>query len=123
MRAFNIFVNIKKKLKENQKFDPSFVFLICLLKITPAIMLKPIKIGGTDYLIPTSITYWKKITYGCRWVIKLLKETNRVLHVDTAVKALLSSLFGYGLSFEKKKKVYMTAILNKHLLKNKMAKR
>jgi hypothetical protein len=57
------------------------------------------------------------------WVIKLLKETYRVLHVETAVKALLSSLFGFGISYEKKKSVYFTAIVNRHLLKNKAAKR
>jgi len=57
LRAFNIFINIKNRLKKHQKFDPSFVFLICLLKITPALMLKSIKIGGAAYLIPCAITY------------------------------------------------------------------
>jgi hypothetical protein len=56
-------------------------------------------------------------------VIKLLKETYRVLHAETAAKSLISSLFGYGLSYEKKKSVYFTAIVNRHLLKNKAAKR
>jgi len=49
----------------------------------------------------------------------LLKENYRALNVDSAAKSLISSLFGFGLSFEKKKSVYFTAIVNRHLLKNK----
>jgi ribosomal protein S7 len=57
LRAFTIFVLIKKELKEHQEFDPAFVFLICMLRITPALILKSVKYGGTSYLIPFPVSY------------------------------------------------------------------
>jgi len=110
-------------LKISQKFDPSFVFLVCMLRITPCLMLKAIRVGGSNYLVPFPISYWKKIMFGCRWVIKVLKEQYRALNSKFAAKTLISSLYGLGLSFEKKKSVYFTAKVNRHLLKNRAFKK
>jgi len=44
-------------LKISQKFDPSFVFLVCMLRITPCLMLKAIRVGGSNYLVPFPISY------------------------------------------------------------------
>ena len=86
-------------------------------------MLKTIKVGGSSYMVPFPITYWKKITFSCRWVIKLLKENYRALSVESASKVLIFSLYGFGLAYDKKKKVYFTSFINKHLLKNKAFKK
>ena len=57
LRAFNFFLKVKKGLKVNEKFDPSFLFLIAMLKITPLLILKPVKIGGATYSVPFPINY------------------------------------------------------------------
>lgn len=38
--------------------------------------------------------------------IKLIKDQNRSLSIDSAAKALIFSLYGTGVSYEKKKSVY-----------------
>lgn len=120
LRAFTFFAKVKKGLKIIEDFDPSFLFLIAMLKITPSLILKPLRIGGAVYEVPFPITYWKKIIYSCRWVIKLLKDANRVISVNSIVDALSSSLLDEGLSMEKKFTVYDLAALNRHLIKNKI---
>lgn len=123
LKAFNFFINIKKGLKISEQFDPSFLFLISMLKITPLLILKPVKIGGATYAVPFPINYWKKISYGCRWVIKLLKDNQRVFSVNSIVDSLVSSFYNEGFSINKKKDVYHTAELNRHLIKNKIFKK
>lgn len=120
LRAFNFFLAIKKGLKNSEKFDPSFLFLIAMLKITPLLILKSVKIGGAVYSVPFPIHYWKKVSYGCRWVIKLLKDNQRVFSIDTIVESLVSSFYDDGVSINKKKDVYNHAELNRHLIKNKL---
>lgn len=123
LRAFNFFSNVKKGLKLSEDFDPSFVFLIALLKITPSILLKPLKVSGGSYGVPFPIDYWKKIVFGCKWVIKLLKDNYRVVTVTSIVDSLVLAIVDEGLSIEKKEEVYKTASLNRHLLKHKIFKR
>lgn len=120
LRAFNFFLNIKKGLKFSEQFDPSFLFLIAMLKITPFLILKSISIGGAIYSVPFPINYWKKISYGCRWVIKLLRDNQRVFSINAIVDSLVSSFYDEGISFSKKKEVYHLAELNRHLIKKKV---
>jgi hypothetical protein len=38
-------------------FDPSFIFFLALLKITPILVLKPLPLGSVNYEMPFPITY------------------------------------------------------------------
>lgn len=86
LRAFTFFIKIKKELKQKEKYDPAFLFFLSILQITPSLYIKPFKIGGNLFEIPYPLDYWKKISYGCRWVIKLLKDKNRVYSVRILLK-------------------------------------
>jgi len=60
LRAFNFLIKVKHGIKLQENFDPSFLFLIAMLKITPLLILKSVKIGGAIYNIPFPLNYWKK---------------------------------------------------------------
>ena len=123
LRAFTLLINIKTELKQKSFEEPCFLFLVAMLKITPSVILRLAWLGGRAYEIPFPITYWKKIIYSCKWVIKLLKESNRVVSVEDIANTLTSALIGEGLSFGKKNNTYILAKRNSHLLKNKMFKK
>jgi ribosomal protein S7 len=57
LRAFTFFIKIKKTLKNKVKHDPSFIFLLVMLKITPALILKPLRVSGAVYNVPYPIGY------------------------------------------------------------------
>jgi len=122
LKAFNFFCKIKKELKIFERFDPAFIFLVALLKITPSLMLKPLQVSGVTYDAPFPITYWKKISFGCKWVIKLVKD-NYGLTIKTIVESLTLSLIDEGISMNKKDIVYEIASLNRHLIRNKIFKK
>jgi len=120
LRAFNIFLKIKKELKYREDFDPSFVFLISMLTITPSLMIRTFERRGSIYQIPLPVTYWKKIILSCSWVVKLLKELDRTVKVDKVVEILSLALTYEGLAIDKKEQVYHIAEVNRHILRNRL---
>jgi hypothetical protein len=61
--------------------------------------------------------------YSCKWVIKLLKDANRVISVGDIVNTLMGALVDEGPSSDKRHLTYLSARMNSHLLKNKMFKK
>jgi len=67
-KFFENFSYKKKSFIAKQTFDASFIFFLAMLKITPILILKPIYIGSVCYDMPFPLNYWKRISFGCRWV-------------------------------------------------------
>jgi len=53
---------------------------------------------------------------GVKFLLKLLKDKNHVLSIETVVNLLVSSIYGKGLSIEKKLAINKVGSLNRHLL-------
>lgn len=104
-------------------FDPSFIFFLALLKITPILVLKPLPLGSVNYEMPFPITYWKRISFSSRWIINLLKKKDRVISLESVVSSIIGTLFEEGHSIEKKNEVYALVSLNRHLLRHKIMRR
>jgi len=115
--AFKFFLAIKNGLKLREHFNPFLIFLVSMLKLTPTIMLSPLKRSGVVYGVPVPITFRKQITFAVKWVVKLLKDSSRVVSVSRVVDLLTSAIYARGLSFEKKQAMYKTAVLNTHYLR------
>lgn len=57
LRAFNTFLKIKEGLKYAEDFDPSFVFLIAMLNITPSLMIREFVKGNNVFQVPFPVNY------------------------------------------------------------------
>jgi len=57
LRAFSIFCKIKEGLKIKEDFDPSFIFLISMLNITPSLMIRIFERRGSSHEVPLPISY------------------------------------------------------------------
>jgi len=114
--AFNNFIKIKQGLKKKEFLDPYKLFLVAMMMITPNIYLLPLKLGGRAVGVPLPITEKKKVTMGVKFLLKLLKDKNHVLSIETVVNLLVSSIYGKGLSIEKKLAINKVGSLNRHLL-------
>jgi small subunit ribosomal protein S7 len=116
LRAFNNFILIKQGLKLKELSDPYLTFLVSMMMVTPNIFLLPIRLGGRSLGVPMPITEKKKVTLGVRFVIKLLKDRSINLSLSNVVDSLISSIYGKGLSVERKLSVYKLGSQNRHLL-------
>lgn len=117
MWAFNFFVNLKYELKIRENVDPFWIFLISLMKITPEVLLFPIKRGGGVQLVPLPINERKQYTFAVKWVIKLLRDKNRIININSLVDVLIMAVYDKGLSIEKKDSVNAIANLNRHMVR------
>lgn len=107
--AFNLFLSIKERLKTRERFDPSIVFFIAMLKITPNIMLFPVKRSGVLEAAPFPISRRKQISFAVKWVIKLLKDSHRVVTVSRIVDLLISTIYDKGPAIRRKYDLYKRA--------------
>lgn len=117
LKAYNNFLKIKQGLKSKEFFDPYIIFLVSMMKITPDIVFLSVKLGGSSKGVPMPISEKKRIVFGVKWVLKLLKDKYKFLTVPLIVDVLVSTLYDKGLSLEKKRSVYKAGSLNRHLLK------
>jgi len=116
LRAFKNFILIKQGLKMKEFSDPYLIFLISMMMVTPNIFLLPVRLGGRALGAPMPITEKKKVTLGVRFVIKLLRDRSVNLSLTSVVDNLVSSIYGKGLSVERKLGVYKLGSQNRHLL-------
>jgi ribosomal protein S7 len=66
LSAFFFFLKLKKYLKIKEESDPFLIFLVAMLRITPNIILLPLKKGGALQGIPFPISEKKKITFATK---------------------------------------------------------
>lgn len=117
LRAFNLFLNLKYNLKLEESFDPFFIFLVSMMKLSPEFTLSALKLSGIIYWLPIPITLKKKITLSVKWAVKLLRTKNNRRKLDVIVKALKSSIYNKGILLLEKKSFYSKGLMNRHLLK------
>lgn len=117
LKAFDIFLKIKQGLKLKESFDPYLIFLVAMMKVTPDIVFLPVKLGGSSQGVPMPISEKKRIVFGVKWVLKLLKDKHKFLTVPLIVDSLISTIYDKGVSLEKKRSIYKLGSQNRHLLK------
>ena len=66
LQAFNNFLKLKVMLKKEEKFDPNTILFLSFLKITPLIMLVPVRLGASFHGAPLPITEKKKVTFAAK---------------------------------------------------------
>jgi len=115
--AFNTFLQIKNGLKRKENFDPFLVFLVAMMKITPSLVLLPIRKSGALHGVPFPISQRKQITFAVKWSIKLLRDKYRIFKVSTIVDLLASAIYNKGLAAQRKKETHKMSIKTRHLIK------
>lgn len=61
-----MFLRIKEQLKLRERFDPSLVFYVAMLKITPNVVLFPVKRSGVMEAAPFPIGSRKQVTFAVK---------------------------------------------------------
>lgn len=117
IRAFNLFVQLKYKLKVEEDFDPYIIFLVSMMKISPQFTLSALKLSGVVYWVPIPIFLRKKITLSIKWVIALIRKIDANKRLEALVKAMTNSIYNKGILMVEKKNFYSKGLVNRHLLK------
>ena len=115
--AFKFFSKIKYELKLKEVIEPNYLFFLSLIKISPNVLIFPYRIGGKFQGVPLPISWYKKIIFGTKWVIKLLRDKYDRVDLNNIVENLIFAIYNKGLSIKKKKSYSYLGYTNKSLMK------
>jgi ribosomal protein S7 len=115
--AFKFFLKIKKALKQKEFFDPYYLFLVAMFQITPSLLIVPVKVGAAAKGVAFPLYEKRKITFAVKWILKLLKDKNGSVKVDSVVDLLYDSVYAKGLAVERKNFTHSTGLSTRYLLK------
>jgi len=86
-----------------------------MAKITPSVILFPLKISGGVMGVPMPIIERKRYTFAVKWVLKAIRAKHRIVTVDSVAETITSAVYGRGLAIEQKEAVNRTASANRYL--------
>jgi len=115
--AIKFFNEVKYQLKMKEGADPFWIFLMSMLKLTPTIILFPLRLGSTIRGVPMPINERKQYTFAVKWVIKSLRDKNGSVTVASVTQALENAIYGEGIAVEKRNEYSETGKFNRALLK------
>lgn len=115
--AANFVLKVFFELKKSEKIDPMFIFFAAFLKLSPKLLLQPMKFGGQTKMIPIPITLKKQIVLVLNWVVLAIKAQKRRVTVNEVSDLLLWALESKGFSWKKLQQQHATGIENRYLLK------
>lgn len=116
--AFKFFLNLKYELKIREGIDAFWVFLLAMMQITPDMLLFPKKLGGVIHYVPMPIGERKQYTFAIKWVIKMLRESEKKkITLNDVATTLVDAIYEEGESFKKKIEYYEQGMANRHLIR------
>lgn len=104
--CFNI---IQKRTKKN----PLEVFLAALENVKPTLEVRPRRVGGATYQVPTEVRPERRETLAIRWIVQFAREKKgRPMKEKLAEEIILASR-GEGLAVKKKEDTHKMAEANR----------
>lgn len=111
--ARSIFWDAMDVIKTRTKDAPLEVFNKALLNVTPLIEVRPKRVGGSVYQVPTEVGPKRQQSLSMRWVIDAARERKGMPMAQRLALELLDASADQGAAFKKKQDVLKMAQANK----------
>ncbi len=105
-KSFDI---IKKKTKQ----DPVEVFKKAIENVTPSLEVKPKRVGGATYQVPTEVTGKRGLALSLRWVIQGAKTKKGKSLADGLAQEIMDAAKNEGGAIRKKQNMHRMAEANR----------
>jgi len=114
--ASNCILDLLSELKKSEGYDPTIIFLVAFLKISPKIRFKSLKLGAKTYKIPSPIDLKHQVTIAVHWLVSFIRNSKRPITAFELSDLLLLALENKGEIWYKKKQMYKIAVDNRYLV-------
>jgi len=111
--ARKIFWDAMEMIKTRTKDEPIEVFNKALLNVTPLVEVRPKRVGGSVYQVPTEVGPKRQQSLSVRWVIKAARDRKGMPMAQRLATELLEASTDQGAAFKKKQDVLKMAQANK----------
>ncbi len=118
--ARRIFKDAMDVIKTRTKEDPIEVFNKALLNATPLVEVRPKRVAGSVYQVPTEVTPRRQQALSVRWILGAARERKGIPMAQKLALELLDASAEQGGAIKKKQDVIKMAQANKafaHLAK------
>lgn len=104
--AFDI---IEEKIKRN----PVEIFEQALRNVTPAVEVKPMRVGGSTYQVPVDVPHDRGTSLAMRWILETTRNRGGRNMAEKLSSELMDAANGQGASIKKKDDTHRMADANK----------
>ena len=100
-------------IKTRTKDAPLDVFSKALLNATPLVEVRPKRIAGAVYQVPTEVTPKRQLSLSIRWILNAARDRKGIPMAEKLALELLDASAEQGSAVKKKEDVYKMAQANK----------
>jgi small subunit ribosomal protein S7 len=100
-------------IEERVKRDPIEVFEQALRNVTPAVEVKPRRVGGSTYQVPVDVTHERGVSLAMRWLLQNSRSRGGRDMASKLAAELMEAAAGQGASVKKKDDTHRMAEANR----------
>lgn len=100
-------------IEERAKRDPIEVFEQAIRNVTPAVEVKPMRVGGSTYQVPVEVPYARATSLAMRWLLENSRKRGGKDMSEKLSGELLDAANGQGASVKKKDDTHRMAEANR----------
>ena len=100
-------------LGDRAKKDPIEVFEIAIRNVTPAVEVKPKRVGGSTYQVPIDVSHERGVTLAMRWLIQFARDRSGRSMAEKLTNELHDAYSGQGSAIRKKDDTHRMAEANR----------
>ena len=100
-------------IKERTNKDPLEVFDTALRNISPAMEVRPRRVGGATYQVPMEVSVERRTTLAIRWVLTAARDRSGKSFADKLASELIDALNETGAAIRKRDEAHKMAEANR----------
>ena len=100
-------------IKEQTKKDPLEVFKLAIQNVSPALEVKPKRVGGATYQVPMEVKGNRKLSLAMKWIIASSKNKKGKAMKFKLAEELIEASENRGNSVKKKENIHKMAEANR----------
>ena len=100
-------------IEERAKRDPMEVFDQALRNVTPAVEVKPMRVGGSTYQVPVEVPYARATSLAMRWLLENTRKRGGKDMSEKLASELMDAANSQGASIKKKDDTHRMAEANR----------
>ncbi|MFA6549754.1 MAG: 30S ribosomal protein S7 [Candidatus Gracilibacteria bacterium] len=118
--AKRLFYDMLEIISKKESKNPQEIFLKALENVKPQLEIRPKRVGGAIYQIPSEVTPKRQVSLAIRWIIGAARNTKGRKFAEKLATEILAAFTEQGTAFKKKEELHRMAQANKafaHLAK------
>ena len=100
-------------IREKTNSDPLTVFKKAMDNVRPTVEVKPRRVGGATYQVPTEVNSRRATTLAIRWIVGYSRDRKERSMAERLANEIMDASNGLGASVKKREDVYKMAESNR----------